>query len=712
MSFLKTLGLGAYYRIRRVTKALRNWRKFGVIIFGSLFVAASLMPLQLMAQGEFLRVVVSPTTSTIDLGESESFHVTVKLNGSPTTPDTIKWFVGDIQQYAYDNQINMSYAPVSAGTYGIRVIATAGAVSGQSTATLTVLDNLPPDPDPDPDPSFLRTVISPTTSTIKLGQSENFNLTTKLDGIAIHPDTIKWYVNGVLQSAYTNGSYLYLSPGAVGTYNIRALVTEGDSAPAQSYATLCVIPNLPPPPVNQPPIAEIVPSPSSGYSPLFVTLNAGGSYDPDHPNGWIVSYEWDWEGDGVYDVVTGAAAISHTYSASGIFHPAVRVTDNEGDTDTAFTTVVVSQAPEPIVCSYIDISTNNPYLYVGDTANVDLEARDNQGGYLGYADLQWSWNLGWFDVYGDNLYHATEVGTGTLTARCPGNPSVYDSITFNVQDIWVQQEYLAGVDGWAGDHTLYGFDSTSLSSYAWSNLHSPLSGASYYWEKLNGVGYLSGDVYSQNGARFNSNNVNGSATLRVTASWGGASVSDTVVVYTHDNIVPPPNTPIYTSFVGIVEGGGTACDNDVIQFTIKLGNFGQNLISGVQLTMGIPDYTTFLSASSTTDHPRLSGGQIVWDAGTLYTNDIETLIVRVILNDDIPAVGIQGSAYVTSDQNPGFTVKSNIIYTCGATGGSTQPLTPTGINWQILALLAAISLGLTAATYRYFIYRIDRQQYI
>ncbi|MFA5966922.1 MAG: hypothetical protein WC805_00180, partial [Patescibacteria group bacterium] len=44
MLFIKGLGLSIYYRLRRMSKALKNWRKFGVIMFGGIFLAASMFP--------------------------------------------------------------------------------------------------------------------------------------------------------------------------------------------------------------------------------------------------------------------------------------------------------------------------------------------------------------------------------------------------------------------------------------------------------------------------------------------------------------------------------------------------------------------------------------------------------------------------------------------------------------------------------------------
>jgi PKD repeat protein len=58
-----------------------------------------------------------------------------------------------------------------------------------------------------------------------------------------------------------------------------------------------------------------------------VTFNASSSYDPD---GHIVKFEWDWEGDGKYDFNAGTNPIAtHAYEQPGIYYPTLRVTDND-----------------------------------------------------------------------------------------------------------------------------------------------------------------------------------------------------------------------------------------------------------------------------------------------------------------------------------------------------------------------------------------------
>jgi DNA/RNA endonuclease G (NUC1) len=85
---------------------------------------------------------------------------------------------------------------------------------------------------------------------------------------------------------------------------------------------------------TKPPIASADgPYESDEGSP--VALSAAGSLDP---NGSVVSYDWSF-GDGT----TGAgAAVTHTYAQDGVYIVRLVVTDNDGLTDTIFTTATVS----------------------------------------------------------------------------------------------------------------------------------------------------------------------------------------------------------------------------------------------------------------------------------------------------------------------------------------------------------------------------------
>jgi PKD repeat protein len=103
------------------------------------------------------------------------------------------------------------------------------------------------------------------------------------------------------------------------------------TAPAQSITLLV----LPLGTSNQPPVAVISASPTSGIAPLAVSFGSTGSSDPD---GSIVSYGWNF-GDGTN--ATGASA-NHTYSSAASYTAVLTVTDNQGSTGTASATITVS----------------------------------------------------------------------------------------------------------------------------------------------------------------------------------------------------------------------------------------------------------------------------------------------------------------------------------------------------------------------------------
>ena len=92
----------------------------------------------------------------------------------------------------------------------------------------------------------------------------------------------------------------------------------------------------PAPPPNQAPQVSIGATATSGYSPLTVGFSSSAS-DPD---GWIVSYNWNF-GDGQ---TSSSATPSHVYAA-GTFTARLTVTDNIGATASAAVTINVSNPP-------------------------------------------------------------------------------------------------------------------------------------------------------------------------------------------------------------------------------------------------------------------------------------------------------------------------------------------------------------------------------
>jgi YD repeat-containing protein len=91
----------------------------------------------------------------------------------------------------------------------------------------------------------------------------------------------------------------------------------------------------------QAPTAAFTMSPNPAQTGQEVSFDANGSSDPD---GSIVKYEWDLDGNGSYETDTGAtAAASRTYSTPGNVAVGLRVTDNASNTATTSHVLTVEQ---------------------------------------------------------------------------------------------------------------------------------------------------------------------------------------------------------------------------------------------------------------------------------------------------------------------------------------------------------------------------------
>jgi PKD repeat protein len=148
-----------------------------------------------------------------------------------------------------------------------------------------------------------------------------------------------------------------------GTYNVAVRVT--DDIGSTDIATLTVTVN------DLAPTAAIV-------GDVVLDEGQSGSFDASgsasSPNA-IVAYEWDWNYDGVTFNPSGDVGVtqSHAWAEDGSYAVAVRVTDDDGSTDTETLVVTVVDAQAPVVT--VDaLLTNDSTPSLSGTAD-DPEAR-------------------------------------------------------------------------------------------------------------------------------------------------------------------------------------------------------------------------------------------------------------------------------------------------------------------------------------------------
>lgn len=119
-------------------------------------------------------------------------------------------------------------------------------------------------------------------------------------------------------------SHRYTAKPQNGTYNVSLNIAFQDLATgeqlSQQFTTVVGID-------NEAVTAIFTATPQSGNLPLKVEFNASASFDPD---GQILAYDWDLDGDGQFDDGSGKI-VTYTYTQEGIFNATLRVTDNNGE---------------------------------------------------------------------------------------------------------------------------------------------------------------------------------------------------------------------------------------------------------------------------------------------------------------------------------------------------------------------------------------------
>jgi len=225
-----------------------------------------------------------------------------------------------------------------------------------------------------------------------------------IDPIDGYVDSYQWDFDGdhifdYFSETTGNTSHTY---STAGTYQATLKVVDGPYT-ATDTITITVLPSSP--------TASASATPTAGIQPLNVNFTGSGT-DPD---GSIVLYEWDFNGDGIFEwfsVSNGNAAT--TYTASGLYRAKFRVTDNDGLTDTKEVPISVGQAPPvavanavptrgypPLTVSFNATGSNDPggsivsyeWNFEGECANIAVFSDDMESGTANWTVNQPSWAL-------------------------------------------------------------------------------------------------------------------------------------------------------------------------------------------------------------------------------------------------------------------------------------------------------------------------------
>jgi PKD repeat protein len=172
------------------------------------------------------------------------------------------------------------------------------------------------------------------------------------------------------------------------------------------------------------PSASFVYSPANPAENETIYFNASQSNDPD---GSIESFDWDF-GDGT----TGKGeTVTHKYGSSGSYTVLLKVTDDDGNIDTASQTVSVGDNQGPVASFFY--TPSNPVVNQVIQFNA-TESHDPDGTIVSY---QWDFGDGTPGAVGVLVdHHFSSKGTYTVYLRVTDNSGNTDSAsqTISVSD--------------------------------------------------------------------------------------------------------------------------------------------------------------------------------------------------------------------------------------------------------------------------------------
>jgi outer membrane protein assembly factor BamB len=247
-------------------------------------------------------VSISPTSVTMDVGQSQLF--TSSVTGG-TAPYTYQWYLNGAP-VSGATKPTWTFTPTSAGSVTVYLTVTDSASAVATSNIVSVTVNGP-----------LSITVAPSSATIGTGQSQLF--TSTVSG-GTSPFAYQWYLNGAAVPSATSSTWTF-TPSSKGSYSIYANVTDNAGFTAKSnIATLSVT------------------AVSVTISPTSVTLNVGQSQlFTSSVSGGASPYSYQWSLNGAS--VLGATSSSWAFPppSAGSYTIYVKVSDAVGGQATSNT---------------------------------------------------------------------------------------------------------------------------------------------------------------------------------------------------------------------------------------------------------------------------------------------------------------------------------------------------------------------------------------
>jgi len=356
----------------------------------------------------------------------------------------------------------------------------------------------------------------------------------------------------ITSSSPTGGTCTYPN---IGTYTVYLIVTDNNGGTDDDTATVTISP------VD--PVADAG-GPYAGTQGVPIAIDGSGSSDAD---GNIVTYEWDCEGDGIFEFTSfNSNDVTCTYASVGTFTLQLRVTDDDGLTDID-TVQVTLQNILPVA------DAGGPYT--GSEA-VAIAMDGTGSGDVDGTIVQYSWDCdtdGLPDAISPTAYGSTctypAAGIYTVTLTVTDNDGATDSDTASVNVVSSPPVANAGGPYNGGEGSLILLDASGSFDTGGSIV-------SYEWDcASDGVYEITSSQPLGNGCSYEDEG-NFTVTLRVTDDDGDSTVSVATIAVA--NVAPTlvgPAGPTNGDEGSSLNWSATATDpgvNDVLSYTWDFGD--------------------------------------------------------------------------------------------------------------------------------------------
>ncbi len=283
-----------------------------------------------------------------------------------SNPDGTTSLTWDIPQLPIGTEwkTQVSLTATSAGTWtidqsaGITYTNFRGADGTLSLPNLTITAITAITPPPPPTPPTADFSVEPASPTAR-EQVAFHDRSSDPDGTVV---AWAWSFGDGTTSKDENPVHTYAHSGS---YPVSLVVTDDDGLASKAFSkTLRVR--------DASPVARFDVLPAQPRLGTETTFDASKSYDPD---GHIVSYSWDFNGDGEFDATSANPTATTLFSKAGETAVILKVTDNEGATTTAKKTINV--LPSLSVSRTIDTCLPNDETIAGGGVEVTVTITAN-----------------------------------------------------------------------------------------------------------------------------------------------------------------------------------------------------------------------------------------------------------------------------------------------------------------------------------------------